>query len=264
MEMEKVASRDGTPIAFWRSGEGPPLLLVHGASSDHEIAWRFVVPTLERYFTVFAMDRRGRGESGDSPAYAIQREFEDIAALVDYIGPGVDVVGHSYGALCALEAALITRNVRRLALYEGGISSPRVDVYRPGVLAHMDDLMRQGDRDGVLTVLMQDVVGMSASDVSVLRAQPTWIGRLANAHTVPRELRSDCAYEFDAARFRELPMPTLLLLGSDSPPADKSDAETLAATLPNASIALLAGQGHAAMNTAPDLFIRIVGDFLTD
>lgn len=81
--MEKVASRDGTPIAVCRSGEGPPLVLVHGASSDHEIAWRFVLPTLERYFTVYAMDRRGRGESGDSLPYAIQREFEDIAALVD-------------------------------------------------------------------------------------------------------------------------------------------------------------------------------------
>ena len=262
--MDKVASRDGTLIAYSRSGDGPPLVLVHGASSDHETAWKFILPTFERYFTMYAMDRRGRGESGDSAPYAIQREFEDIAALVDSIGPGVDVVGHSYGALCALEAALLTPNVRRLVLYEGGISSPRDTVYHPGMLEHMDDLMRQGDRDGVLTILMRDVVGMSDKDISILRAQRTWIARLANAHTVPRELRADRAYRFDPARFRALPMPTLLLLGGESSGVDKADAETLAATLQNASIAVLDGQGHAAMHTAPDLFIRIVGDFLTD
>jgi pimeloyl-ACP methyl ester carboxylesterase len=128
----------------------------------------------------------------------------------------------------------------------------------------MEDLLGKGDRDGVITVLMRDVVGMSDSDVSILRAQPAWIARLDNAHTVPRELRAARDYEFDATRFRELPMPTLLLLGSESPDADKFDAEMLAATLPHASIALLDGQGHQATQTAPDLFIRIVGDFLTD
>ena len=105
---------------------------------------------------------------------------------------------------------------------------------------------------------------MSDADVSVLRAQPTWISRLANAHTVPRELRADRDYRFDPERFRELPMPTLLLLGSESRDVDRADAEALAAALPNASIAVLEGQGHTAMHTAPDLFIRIVGDFLSD
>jgi pimeloyl-ACP methyl ester carboxylesterase len=77
-----VTSRDGTPIAFWRGGSGPSLLLVHGATYDHTTAWRFVVPELERQFTVYAMDRRGRGGSGDSPAYELQHEAEDVAAVV--------------------------------------------------------------------------------------------------------------------------------------------------------------------------------------
>ncbi len=262
--MDKIRSNDGTPIAYSRSGSGPPVVLVHGASGDHEIAWRYIVPTFERYFTVYAMDRRGRGESGDAAPYTLQREFEDIATLVDFIGPGVDVVGHSYGAICALEAALLTPNVRRLVLYEGRISTPRDRLLPPETLGHMRDLVQRADRDGILVVLMRDAVGMSDHDVTQLRQQPTWIARLANAHSVPRELHAASGYRFDSARFSDLPMPTLLLVGSESSDVDKEDAATLAAILPNASIATLEGQGHSATQTAPDIFIRIVGDFLTD
>src|SRR5687768_3496627 len=92
-----ITSRDGTRIAVWRSGNGPPLLLVHGATHDHTTAWRFVVPQLEWHFTVYAMDRRGRGGSGDSPAYELQREAEDVAAVIDSIDKPVNVLGHSYG-----------------------------------------------------------------------------------------------------------------------------------------------------------------------
>src|SRR5687767_1129250 len=111
--MQTVESRDGTRIAFWRSGSGPPLLLVHGATADHTTTWRFVLQEFERRFTVYAMDRRGRGCSGDSAAYDLQREAEDVVAVIDSIGEPVHLLGHSYGGLCAIEAALLTRNVRR-------------------------------------------------------------------------------------------------------------------------------------------------------
>src|SRR5688572_24264216 len=101
--MHTVSSRDGTRIAVWRSGHGPPLLLVHGATADHTTTWRSVRSTLEQRFTVFAMDRRGRGGSGDSSAYDLQREAEDVAAVIDFIGEPTAVLGHSYGGLCAIE-----------------------------------------------------------------------------------------------------------------------------------------------------------------
>src|SRR5262245_15334434 len=102
--MDHVTSRDGTPIGYERSGQGPPLILVHGTTADHS-RWAPVLPALSERFTVSAVDRRGRGASGDAPIYAIEREFEDVAALVDAVGGPVYLLGHSYGALCALEGA---------------------------------------------------------------------------------------------------------------------------------------------------------------
>jgi pimeloyl-ACP methyl ester carboxylesterase len=115
MSQEIVTSNDGTSIACFRSGEGPPLVLIHGTAADHG-RWRPVLPAFEERFPVCAVDRRGRGGSGDSDDYAIGREFEDVAAVVDSLGEPVNLLGHSYGALCALETALLARNVRKLVL----------------------------------------------------------------------------------------------------------------------------------------------------
>src|SRR5687767_12504745 len=113
----RVASQDGTSIAVQVTGRGAPLLLVHGTTADHS-RWTPLLPALEARFTVHAMDRRGRGESGDAADYSLVREFEDVAAVVDAIGGPVNLLGHSYGALCSLEAALRTSNLRKLILYE--------------------------------------------------------------------------------------------------------------------------------------------------
>ena len=123
---ERVISEDGTPIAVWRSGEGPPLVLLHGAAADHS-RWSPVLPALEGRFTVLAVDRRGRGQSGDPDEYAIEREYEDLVAVVEAAGDGVNVLGHSYGGICALEAALLTDRIRKLIVYEppmGFLESP--------------------------------------------------------------------------------------------------------------------------------------------
>jgi pimeloyl-ACP methyl ester carboxylesterase len=122
----KVVSEDGTPIAVWRTGEGPPLVLIHGAAADHN-RWAPVLPALEERFTVFAVDRRGRGRSGDATEYALEREYEDVVAIVESAGEGVSVLGHSYGGICTLEAALLTDRIRKLVLYEppmGYLKSP--------------------------------------------------------------------------------------------------------------------------------------------
>jgi pimeloyl-ACP methyl ester carboxylesterase len=119
----RVASADGTEIAYWTSGEGPPLVLVHGATADHN-RWGPLLPYLERSFTVHAMDRRGRGGSGDAPGYSIAREFEDVAVVVDAVagasGSVVDIYGHSYGGLCVFGGATLTSNIGNLVLYDGG------------------------------------------------------------------------------------------------------------------------------------------------
>src|SRR3712207_346721 len=121
-KMGTVTSSDGTRISYRRDGEGPPLVLVHGTAADHG-RWRPVLPALEGRYTVYAVDRRGRGGSGDAEGYALEREVEDVASVVDAIGEPVNLLGHAYGALASLEAALLTPNVHKLVLYEPPISA---------------------------------------------------------------------------------------------------------------------------------------------
>ena len=197
---EQVVSEDGTPIAVWRSGEGPPLVLVHGAAADH-IRWAPALPALEERFTVLAIDRRGRGQSGDADEYAIEREYEDVAAVVESAGEAANVLGHSYGGICALEAALLTHGVRRLVLYEapmGFLASP------PHVVQRLETLLEEGKRDELVAFFMREVAGLPSDQIELLRSLPAWEARLAVAHTIPREERASREYAFDPDRFRQL------------------------------------------------------------
>ena len=114
--LDKVTSRDGTPITYYRSGAGSPLILVSGAGAANPVAWTAVVPALEGHFSVYAVDRRGHGESGDGLPYAIEREFEDIAAVVDAVGEPVNLLGHSFGAFVPLEL-LYSRGIFASSFY---------------------------------------------------------------------------------------------------------------------------------------------------
>lgn len=260
--MKTIVSKDKTRIAYQRSGAGPPLVLVHGAVADHT-RWAPVVPALERHFTVYAMDRRGRGGSSDANEYAIEREFEDVAALVDSIDEPVNLLGHSFGAFCSLEAARLTPNIGRLMLYEP--PPPGVKgALPPDVAARMQTLLDANDREGVVSTFLREVAGITAAELEMLRAAPSWPGRVAAAHTIRREINAlEGLPRFDAERFKAIKLPVLLLLGGDSPPLYGDAIAQIHAALPNSQVVVLPGQQHVAMNTAPDLFVREVLAFLT-
>lgn len=260
--MQAITSRDGTRIAVWRSGAGPPLLLVHGATADHTTTWRFVLPEFERRFTVYAMDRRGRGGSGDSTAYDLQREAEDIVAIIESIGQPVNVLGHSYGGLCAIEAALLTTNLSRLILYEA-VPLRGTDGYKPGIIDRLEALLQSGDVEGMLVALFRDLVEMPPEELELMRSQrDAWETRLKNARTMPRELRVEESYVFAPERFTSMRTSTLLLVGGDSPLREHSNAKGVADALPNAEVVTLPGQQHVAMYSAPEVFVREVVGFL--
>ena len=256
--LETVRSADGTPIAVWRAGEGPPLVLVHGTAADHA-RWAPVLPALAERFTVLAVDRRGRGESGDARDYAIGREFEDNAAVADHAGGGACVLGHSFGALCALEGALLSRPLRALVLYEppGKGSVPSGDA-----LARLETLLAEGDRDRFMGVFMAEVAGVRPEQIEAMRSQPAWAARLAAAHTIPRELRAVGDHRFDPAAFRDLAVPTLLLYGDATREPFKEAVAKVDAALPDSRIVAMPGQGHTAMDTATELFVSEVVSFL--
>lgn len=258
--METVTSRDGTPIAYWRSGSGPPLLLVHGTSADHR-RWAPITPRFGEHFAVYTIDRRGRGGSGDAIEYGILREAEDVAAVVAALGAPVDVLGHSYGGLCSLEAALLTDQVRRLVLYEPPIPAG-VPTSPPGMLDRFRDLVNDGEFEAALELFFREVVRMPEHEFTLYRQLPMWQERIRLVPTILREQLAEEAYRFDATRFADLHVPTLFLLGGDSPPLFRQATEIADAALPASRIVIMPGQQHIAMDTAPDVFVGEVIRFL--
>jgi pimeloyl-ACP methyl ester carboxylesterase len=252
--VDHVKSRDGTRIGFHRSGEGPPLVLLHGATGAHW-SFRYILPSLAERFTLYAVDRRGRGESGDADGYAIEREFEDVAAIVDSLGEPANVFGHSYGATVALGAVLATPNIAKLVLYEG---SPGISVVPHEHLERIEELVERGEREEALVYAL-DLFGLTTDEIEQLGGAPTWPVRVSSAHTVAREVRAEEAYELEPGRFSEVAASALLLLGGESPDWARAGAERIRDALPDARIAVLPGEGHAAIMTAPEL----VGDEVT-
>lgn len=253
-----VVSTDGTPIAVWRSGEGRPLLLVHGTTADHS-RWAPVLPAFEARFSVLSMDRRGRGRSGDAEAYELEREFEDVAAVVEWAGDDVLVLGHSYGGVCALEAALLTDRIAKLVLYEppmGFVAPP------PSVVQRLETLLEASEHDELVAFFMLEVAGLSPDQVELLRSLPAWEARIAAAGTIPREERANREYVFRGDRFRGIGVPTLFLQGGDSPEPFAKAAAAVSSALPNCRVVVMPGQRHAAMDTATELFANEVLRFL--
>ena len=260
--MEKIISKDGTAISYTKSGTGPPLLLVHGTTANHN-RWNTVLPYFEKQFTVYAMDRRGRGGSSDSPDYNFLKEAEDIAAVVDSIGKPVFVLGHSFGSVCCLEAALLTKNIKRLILYEPPmpIGLPFYPEEAPG---KMQKLIDEGKPEEALEFFFKKIVGMPDKEFEMYSKLPVYKERIKLAYTIPREMIIDKYYTFDAKRFSNVNVPTLMLLGGDSPPVFKKSTQAVNSALPDSRVIEMPGQQHIAMDTNTELFVNEVMKFLLE
>ena len=261
-----VRSRDDTPIAVFSSGEGPGVVLVHGATADHT-AFRVVGPMLAGSFTVHAMDRRGRGASGDAAGpYSIEREFEDVASvaetLADASGEPIDVFGHSYGGRCALGAALLTGTIRRVISYEGAPTPPGSSYHPSGVEERLRERLVAGDRDGALATFLREVVGMSAADLAAYQADPIWSVRAAAAGTILRELEAEADPAASLDRLAAVSQPVLQILGGESVPVFRDATVALDARLADGRVVVIDGARHAAHHTHPDQVVTAVQAFL--
>lgn len=263
-----IDAPDGTPIAAFRTGTtgAPPLVLVHGASADHT-TFRVLGPRLALDHDLFAIDRRGRGASGDTSPYAIEREFEDIAAVAAAVATetgqaAVDVFGHSYGGRCALGAALLTDAIRRVISYEGAPTPPG-ERYGDAALAdELGALADAGRDETLLERFMAEVVGMSPDDLATYRADPVWPRRVEAAPTIARELRVEASADAGLDRLGGVRQPVLQLLGADSLPAFASATRALHARLADGRVVVIDGARHAAHHTHPDAVVAAVRAFL--
>lgn len=262
--METIQSKDGTLIAYEKSGQGPALVLVHGTAADHT-RWESVLGPLQEKYTVYAVDRRGRGSSGDNLPYEVEREFEDIATLVDSIPGPVNLLGHSFGAIVSLEAARLTNNLEKLTLYEPPITISEESFYPAGIVETINLQLDAGDNAGVVEAFLREVPRVPPQELELLKSSPSWQSRVNAAHTIPREMQvSEAGYRFDEDDFTDLNIPTLLLLGGESPSFFREAVYMLEEDLPNARVVILPGQQHVAMNSAPALFLKEVMRFLDD
>ena len=185
-----------------------------------------------------------------------------MVAVVESIDERVILFGHSFGALCSLEAALRTDNLRGLVLYEPPLPVGDHGPDTEDVLDEMTALVDNGENEQALVQFFREIARVPTAELDALRSAPNWPARVDAAHTAIREERARKGYEFDAARFAGLTTPTLLLSGSESAPFLKGATGVLNDALPNSRIAVLDGQAHAAMNTAPELVIDEVLTFI--
>ena len=216
---------------------------------------------LSSHLTVCAMDRRGHGLSGDSPNYSLQKEAEDVAAVVESRPGSVFVLGHSYGGVAALEAMFLTNRISKLILYEPPVREP---VERDlAVAGRMERLIRQGAREDAAVMFLTDVVQVSPADMATMKARPAWAALVSTIDAQVRQMHALATYRFDAKRLRTIRQPTLLLLGgATTSPYVKQAIDSLQASLPNATRVLLAGQQHNAMDTGRDVLARAIITFL--
>jgi pimeloyl-ACP methyl ester carboxylesterase len=256
--LSHVTSKDGTPIAFDRLGDGPPIILVCGGSTDR-MSNAGLAALLAADFTVFNYDRRGRGDSGDTAPYAVEREFEDIDAVVAAAGGSAYLYGTSSGAALALEAAAaLPGRITRLALWEPPfIIDPNA---RPPAdqVEQYQAMIAEGRRGDAVEYFMAQVVRMPAEFVTFARSQPWWPAQEALAHTLAYDATIMGDYSLPVRQASAVKVPTIVIAGGASFPFMRETAQALADALPDGLTRTLEGQEH---NVAPEVIAPVLAEF---
>jgi pimeloyl-ACP methyl ester carboxylesterase len=250
--MSTVTSKDGTSIAYERMGSGPAVILVGGGLDDGSENAP-LVPQLADHFTVLNYARRGRGESGDTPHYAVEREIEDIDALIAEAGGSAHLYGVSSGGALALEAAAAVSAIDRIAVFEvpynvAGDWPARWAEYCDTLGALLSE-----DRRGDAVELFMRLADTPDEVIASVRTAPVWPGLEAIAHTLAYDAACLGNGQPPASRLARIAQPTLVATGGPHPPdaatwvlALDDAADAIAASIPNAERQTIEGQGHVA------------------
>jgi pimeloyl-ACP methyl ester carboxylesterase len=256
--MKHVRSKDGTTLAFDRSGDGPPMILVGGALSDRS-AGAPLAEVLSQDFSVFTYDRRGRGDSDDAAPYAVEREVEDIEALIGEAGGAAFVFGRSSGAALALAAAgTLPTLVKKLALYEPPFMVNASDRPPADHVQRLEELVAAGRRGDAVEYFLTHVVRLPAEIVTQARSSPSWPAQEALAHTLAYDATIMGDYSLPIARAASVRVPTLVIAGGADFPWLRETAQALAKGIPDGQSRFLDGQGH---NVEPAVLAPVLVEF---
>ena len=260
--MASTVSKDGTKIAYDKTGQGPELIIVAGAFQDR-MAMRVYAGPLSEHFTVYSYDRRGRGESGDNQPYTIEREIEDIDALIQEAGGSAFVFGGSSGGVLTLDAAAHGSNITKLAIYEPPfvVDDSRNPVPE-NIVDQLRDLISSGRRGDAAEIFMTKGSLMPADMVAGMRTQPFWPSVEGVAHTLVYDamimdgtMRGE---PLPVDRWKTVTIPTLVIYGGAGPAWSRNAAQALVALLPNAEQRALEGQFHDLM---PEVLTPVLEKF---
>jgi pimeloyl-ACP methyl ester carboxylesterase len=260
--MHTITSKDGTKIAYEKHGHGPALIIVPGTLCDRNCAWiPQLVKLLAQAFTVYQYDRRGRGESGNTQPYAVEREIEDIAALIYEAGGESCIYGHSSGAALALEtAARLGDKVPKLAVYEPPYNdNPAAQNAWKEYIKGLTELLAAG-RNGDAVALFMQFIGMPADQIEGMRHAPFWPAIEAMAHTLAYDhtaILGDTA-AIPTRTAAGVKVPVLVMSGAASFPGMHRTAETLKRTIPHAQLRTLEGQTH---DVKPEALAPVLTEF---
>jgi hypothetical protein len=266
--METVTSRDGTRIAYERLGAGSPVIIVGAALSDRTDTRRLAGLLADRA-AVVNYDRRGRGDSGDTLPYTVEREIEDLAALIDAVGGSASLFGSSSGAVLALRAAAAGLPIRRLAVFEPPF---RVDASSPPLPADYEErlaaLIAAGRHGDAVRLFMTHAVGVPGPFLLLMRLWPgLWSKLTAMAPTLlyDQAVVGDtlAGRPLSAAEWSGVSVPTLVLDGGKSPPVFRSASSSLASILPDATYRTLPGQNHGAVEASPKAIAEVLAEWFS-
>jgi pimeloyl-ACP methyl ester carboxylesterase len=261
---ETVTSADGTTIAVERTGSGPPVVLVGGAFNDRSTVTGLAA-VLAPDFTAVTYDRRGRGGSGDAASYAIEREIEDLAAVIGYASGPARVFGHSSGAILALEAAARGLDIGNVAAYE---PTYVIEGTRPRPADDLADrlqaLISQDDRAGAVALFQAEAVGLPAEIINGMRGSPMWGWFTALAHTLPYDtILCGPGMRLPADRLAAVTVPVLAIGGGASPPWLAAAARAVAEAVPTGRYVTLDGHDHGILQQPAALRPLLTGHFGT-
>jgi pimeloyl-ACP methyl ester carboxylesterase len=266
--MHTVTSNDGTTIAYDREGVGPLVILVNGALGDRKLDRRFKLMTgiseaLAPDYTVVNYDRRGRGESTEAGPFSVEREVEDIAALIEAEGGSAALFGFSSGGALALRAAGAGIGVHRVAVYEPPFMVDRGDTRPPADYGtRMAELLTADNRNAAVKLFIRGAVGMPAAVVAIMRMMPMWKDMAANAHTLPYDWAALGEHNMvgDPLQPDEWAsvVPALVAHGAKTSSNVRKGSRALAGVLPNAELRVLDGVGH---NLKVDAITPVLREF---